>query len=171
MCSSVAYSMVRLGGLAVIASRVFAMARPRLAPSEATAIRLLATRLPPRLSCRRKADELARQVVAAFLADLARVDPFERALFDAQHTLAPDPLHDLATSEALGLSAWFTRERLARFEARGCRQLTDEQWQAETLQLASAARQRLARRFRGYLKNLAVNGFLGQSDGAACPQP
>lgn len=124
------------------------MARPRRPAAERDAVRALAL---PNLSARCNAGRIARGVVAAFLADLARDDAMERALFDVQHRLEPDPLHSLATMAEGGVGERFRRERMARFEGRDCRQLSPTDWQAETESIAATVTTYLARRYRDFL--------------------
>lgn len=127
---------------------VMAMARPRRPAAERDAVRALAN---PSLSARRNADLIAGRVVRAYLADLERDDPMARALFDVQQRLEPDPAHALATARDSGASERFVRERTARFEARGCRQLALADWESETAEIAKAVRAYLSRRFRDHL--------------------
>lgn len=127
---------------------VCAMARPRRPAAERDAVRGLAS---PTLSARRNADLIARKVVRAYLADLERDDPMARALFDVQQRLEPDPAHTLATAHDSAASERFVRERKARFEARGCRQLSRSDWERETAKIATVVRAYLSRRFRDHL--------------------
>lgn len=127
------------------------MGRPRRSAREAEAVKSLANDTAPRLSRRRKSVEVARRVVAAFLADQARTEPFERAIFEAQQAIDPDPAHAIAMAQEGGVASWFAKRRLAQFEARGCTQLSASEWDAETRQLAAEAQEMLARRFRDFV--------------------
>jgi hypothetical protein len=75
----------------------------------------------------------------------------ERALFDAGQRLDPEPLHTLATAPEGPANERFRRERLARFEARECRQLAPAEWQAETDAIAAIVTDYLTRRYRDFL--------------------
>jgi hypothetical protein len=127
-----------------------AMARPRTPGGEIVAIRAAAANLPANLSGRAKAATIARRVVAAYLRDEARTDPFERLLYHAEQRLDPDPVEAIATAEGGNVAAIFVAERLARYEGRCCRQLSHEGWEAETREVAKIVEDRLARRFREY---------------------
>jgi hypothetical protein len=54
----------------------------------------------------------------------------------------------LATNPDINLAGELVKERLQRFTARGCRQLSDAAWQAETRAIAKILRARFAERFR-----------------------
>lgn len=127
---------------------VYAMGRPRRPGSERVAVRAAAARLPDALSASRKASEIARQAIAAFVDDEGR-EPFERALAGLSQTLDPDPVQAIANDGIVAEK--FVAERMARFEARGCRQVGDEAWRAETRSIARTVQAQLARRFRDYL--------------------
>ena len=105
----------------------------------------------PNLSARSNAERIARAVLAAYLADLERTDPMERALFEVRQGLMPDPLHSLATMPEGAAGERFRRARLARFEARECRQLSPAEWQVETDAIAATVTAYLARRYRDFL--------------------
>lgn len=124
------------------------MARPRRPAAERDAVRALAN---PNLSARRNAELIAGRVVRAYLADLARDDAMARALFDVQQRLDPDPAHTLATAPDSAATERFMRERKVRFEARGCRQLSSEDWERETGEIAAIVCAYLARRYRDHI--------------------
>lgn len=58
-----------------------------------------------------------------------------------------DPAMLLATCPDIDTAALVRAERLARFEARGCRQLSAGDWQAEGRAIGRIVRARLARRY------------------------
>lgn len=132
-----------------VVSPVLAMARPRRPSAERAAVRALAR---TGSSARCQANRIAHSVVAAYLADLNRTDPLERALFEAAQHVSPDPLHKLATSPDYGVAELFARERIVRFESRECCQLTPAAWDSETQEIAAKVRRQLARRYRDFLK-------------------
>lgn len=115
------------------------------------AVRAAAAKLPVALSASRKASEVARQVIAAFVLDEAR-EPFERALAGLSQTFDPDPVQALASADDGIVAEKFVAERLSRFQARGCRQLGEAAWQNETRAIARSVQAQLARRFRDYLR-------------------
>lgn len=75
----------------------------------------------------------------------------ERALFNLQQKLEPDLFHALATSPDNPASDRFYRERLSRFESRGCSQLDPVKWEAETGEIAKIVTAYLERRYRDFL--------------------
>lgn len=126
------------------------MARPPASKSEKEAVRALGDTLEG--SARSKALQMAKAVVQAHLADELRADPMERALFDARLWLEPDPAHAIATAHDSTVAGKFSKERLHRFEARGCQQIGQGDWQAETRAIAKIVQKQLARRYRDYLR-------------------
>lgn len=88
----------------------------------------------------------------AFLEDEARTDPMERALLEARLFLQPDPAHSIATAADGGVYEKFSKARLRRFEARGCQQLSEADWRAETREIAKTITIQLARRYRDFLR-------------------
>ena len=135
-----------------IRSPVYGMARPRLPGSERVAVRAAAAQLPDDLSAIRKAARVARQVVRAYLRDEGCTDPFQRALIQAKQSLDPDPAIAIATSPQTDIADKFLSHRLARYEARGGRQLGAEAWEAETRTIAQEVEKQLTRRYRDYLR-------------------
>lgn len=91
---------------------------------------------------------LARRVVAELVADSMRDDPLELALTRARLALGEDPALLLATCPALDLAADLATERVRRFAARSCRQLSAHEWEAETQDIAGMLEVRFAERFR-----------------------
>ncbi len=76
----------------------------------------------------------------------------DRALFAARQLISPDAAHEIATAPDGIAALAFARARLARFEARGCRQLIETDWQAETVEVAGEVEAKLARRYRDHFK-------------------
>ena len=76
----------------------------------------------------------------------------QRALAIAQASIEADQLVELVTGEDCPIASIFQRERVRRFEARGCRQLGVVAWQAETAEIGQLAEIRLTRRYRDFLK-------------------
>lgn len=120
------------------------MARPRRDGEERAAILEALAAMPASLSARSKASNLAQRVVAEIIAADRREEPMEIALASAVALLQADPAVALAERMAAELG----RERVARFEARGCKQLPQSQWDAETVQIAAVLEDRFAHRFR-----------------------
>jgi len=132
-----------------IKGKVYAMGRPARPAGERHAVRFAARSLDG--SVARRARALAAAVVQAYLDDEARKDALDRALFEARQRFDPDPIHGIATASESDVPDKFAKERLARFEARGCQQLGERDWQAETRAISAKVEQQLARRFRNYL--------------------
>ncbi len=126
------------------------MSRPRRSASEAEAVKALGDSFEG--SARAKAQKIAKAVVQAYLADEAREDPMDRALFQARLTVKPDPAHDIATASDNAVADKFAKQRLARFEARGCQQIGATGWQAETRAIAKIVTGQLSRRYRDFLR-------------------
>lgn len=126
------------------------MSRPRRTAGEAEAVKALGDSIEG--SGRAKAQKVAKAVVQAYLADEAREDPMERALHEARLSLSPDPAHDIATAPDSAVADKFAKQRLARFEARGCLQLDPNAWQAETREISKNVTAQLARRYRDFLR-------------------
>lgn len=104
--------------------------------------------MPDNLSLRAKAARIARLVVRAYLRDEQRTDRFERALYLAEQRLDPDPIEAIATAADGHVAAGFMAERLSRYEGRCCSQLSQEDYEAETREIAEIIEQRLSRRYR-----------------------
>jgi hypothetical protein len=126
----------------------YAMARPRRCAAEAAAIAAALASLPADLSLRSKARLLAQRVVEELLADAVADDPFDRALRAARQVLGQSPILALAADADINLAGDLAQERLQRFEARGCRQISESAWQAETREIAKVLCARFAERFR-----------------------
>lgn len=120
------------------------MARPATGRSVQVQVLQAFAGLPSDMSARSKSRCLAQRVVAEILAADRREDQFEIALVNALAAIATDPVYTLAAEHMDELA----RERLRRFEARGCRQLPPDAWAAETREIAQALEQRLANKFR-----------------------
>ena len=66
--------------------------------------------------------------------------------------LAPSPIEVLATHPDIDVAALIRRERLARFEARGCRQADTVMWERETHAILAGIEQTLAERYARLLR-------------------
>lgn len=128
--------------------RVFNMARPRRPARELDLVERAFADMPAGLSLRTKSAHLARRVVEELMARASCDDPFDRALAALLLAVDADPALELALSEAFGFQGELSRERMARFEARGCRQLASHQWDMETAEIREVLCRRLAARFR-----------------------
>lgn len=80
----------------------------------------------------------------------------EAALSRASATLCGDHVALLVNDPAIDLAAELQRERVCRFIDRGCQQLSEEGWAAETRAIETALVERLSHRFRR-LQKLAAN--------------
>ena len=109
---------------------------------------MAAASLPRTLSRRAKAATIARQVVAAYLRSEARVEQIEVLLHAARLHAEPDPIEEIAIAPDSVVSAKVIAIRMERFEARGALQLSVQEWQAETAEIATMVEEQLARRFR-----------------------
>lgn len=136
--------MTRLRGTVA----VMCMGRPRRVAALDDIIRAVLADRPATMSKRSMAHTLARRVVAELIADAARDDPLELSLVQARLMLGNDPALRLAMDPGLDLAGELQRERCERFMARGCRQLSAAEWQAETAAVADCMALRLAERFR-----------------------
>ncbi len=103
--------------------------------------------MPAELSRRSRAQLLARRVVAELVAMDDRSE-VEASLVRVALLVGADPALALAHDAALDLAGELARERLTRFEARGCRQLSAAAWSAETREIAMVLEKRCAERFR-----------------------
>jgi len=105
--------------------------------------------LPGNLSTRRRARILAERVIAELLADRDALEIANARLLAALPIEdAIEPAIALAHSADLDLHGAVLRERLARYEQRGGKQLSSEAYQAETRLIGAAMIERLADRFR-----------------------
>lgn len=132
--------------------------RPSRGGAELAAVRKALSAMPGRLSARAKCRTLAARVVA-HLIRLGEADEFELAINRTLAVVDSDPALQLAIDPDADLASELQRERLERFAARGCVQLSPDGWQAETRQIAQALEGRLAERFRRAMKNRAKNDF------------
>ena len=87
---------------------------------------------------------MARRVIAEVVAGDSLEDPVEVALAALRGVLVPDAVCRLSERTADDLA----RERLRRFEARGCKQIPADAWQAETQTILSTLEKRLSEKFR-----------------------
>lgn len=124
------------------------MARPKRLPGERAAVAAAFAEMVPGLSDRSRARNLAERVVRELIAASCRTDPMEIALAAAVRVTAADPAVVLAHDPEIDLAAELRRERMAKFEARGCSQLGPAAWDAETIELAQVLVERFAERFR-----------------------
>jgi len=134
---------------------VLAMARPARSASEVAAVAAALATFPAAMSLRRKAQMLAQRVVAELMAD-SDSDALDQALRALHVSLSHDPVLILATHPDIDLAGELAQERIARFEARGCRQISEDAWNSETDEIVAALRRRLSARFRRREK-MAVN--------------
>ena len=142
------------------------MARPRRPVAERDAVVQAAAILAPAASARIQAKAVAKAVVAELLADAERVDPFDRAMFEARQAITQDPVIAIVVSAEIDLASILHKKRMARFEARGCVQIGQNEWAAETSDIASEIRLRLESRYRHFFTKLAKNYVSGHSTGA-----
>jgi hypothetical protein len=126
----------------------YAMARPRRCDTVSALIAGAMGAMAADLSKRSRARILARRVVAELVAEIGRTDQLDIALGNVRKLLADDPALHLALHPGLDLVSEFMRERCNRFSARGCRQIPDSEWRAETESIAAEIEGRLADRFR-----------------------
>lgn len=111
-------------------------------------MRLALDGMPSGLSVRARCRVLAKRVVAHLVAESVGVDRLGLALAKALAVLQSDPAYRLATDPDADLLAEFERERLTRYQTRGCRQLDRDAWLAETNEIAGLLERRFAERFR-----------------------
>ncbi|MBV1918570.1 MAG: hypothetical protein KUG65_11000 [Sphingomonadaceae bacterium] len=123
---------------------VQAMARPAWAADQLAIVREAMGSFPDDMSRRSRARILASRVVAEILASDRCVDPMEIALAEARFALA----REAAVMLARDLASELARERLRRFEARGCQQLAPDAWTAETREIGDELEGRLFEKFR-----------------------
>lgn len=124
------------------------MGRPARAATERVLVAQALAEMPADLSQRRKCALLAVRVVDELLAASLRADPFELALVALQRGLQAVPAVELAADPDIALASELARERLQRFEARGCRQVSREDWDRETAEIRTKLIARLTDRFR-----------------------
>lgn len=126
--------------------------RPRRPALERDAVREAAAALVPDASARRAGLALARLVLARTLefaeAEPGSVDYLRGVMVRVAPTTALDVL---ATHPAIDTAGMIRAARLARFEARGCRQLGPADWQVEGREIVRAAAPALARRYSRHL--------------------
>lgn len=132
-----------------------AAGRPRRGRSERAAVRKALATMPGHLSDRAKCRALAARVTGWLIALDQCEDGLELALNRAIAAVEQDPAFALAHDPEANLLADLRRERLQRFEQRGCRQLCPNSWEAETRQIATALEGKFAERFRRLCKNWA----------------
>lgn len=109
--------------------------------------------MPAHLTSRSKCRALAARVVKHLLAEAEATDPILVSLERIRAAVERDPAFVIARDPGMNLAGDLARERLRRFEARGCRQLSPDGWQAETREIAEMLETRLAERFRRAAKN------------------
>lgn len=147
----------------MLVSRVYAMARPALPASEGEAVVRAADRLAPGQSARAMAKAVAGAVVAELIADAARNDPFDRAIYEARQAVAHDPVAALAADPQADLAALLAAERVKAFEARGCVQIGALEWEAETRTIAATIGKRLEERYRKLIRQVGGNYIFSHS--------
>lgn len=134
-----------------VRSRVMAMGRPARPASERLALIKAAAGLDG--SARQIARHVGAQVAAIAMRD-ADTDPqeaFANAL--ARATREPTPAETLALSSEFDVAAMIGAERVRRYSARGCRQLSPLGWEAETRTIERRIAARLAGRYSRLLRN------------------
>lgn len=122
------------------------MARPSRPMAEAIAVNaaLKASDKSARAAAKELADQVAREAMRYYESN----DSFGDALLWARMAIEPDPVTVLATCPEIDIAQIITKERLARFEARECRQLSPLDWDFETSQIVESVARTLANRYR-----------------------
>lgn len=138
-------------------AETFPTGRPRRGEAELAAVRKALAAMPGRLSARAKCRVLAKRVADHLLA--AAIDPMDGALAKVRAAIEGDPALVLALDPAADLHRDLVRERVTRFERRGCTQLPRPAWEAETREIAAVLESRFAERFRRACKNWAESDF------------
>lgn len=113
--------------------------------------------MPGHLSIAARCQRLAGRVTAHLLAEPA--DALSQSLAKVMALAEGDPAFMLAHDPDADLHRELVRERVARFERRGCRQLAPEAWEAETREIARILENRFAERFRRQCRKLAKRDF------------
>lgn len=118
-----------------------------------------------RLQAQRLADRVVK-LLGAMDGD-APDDPLKQ-LIQIASTIAPLPAETLATSSEIDTAALIRDRRLARFEARGCQQLSAEAWKRETAEILDEIRIILAARYARALReyDCARKPYLSKSGAA-----
>jgi hypothetical protein len=83
--------------------------------------------------------------------DMDLSDPLIAALAELRHLSASSPIELLARCPQIDTATKLLEARAERFRARGCRQLSDAAWTAETAILARDLEQKLANRYFRHL--------------------
>jgi len=112
---------------------------------------------PSGLSVRARCANLARRVVAHLLAEEEHDDPLSAALARTRLAIEAEAAFRLANDPELDLAGVLYRERVARFLARGCRQLGPNEWRAETQAIRATLEDKLAEKFRRAAKKLGFS--------------
>lgn len=124
------------------------MARPRRDAGERAAVQCALSAMSPDLSARTRARILAQRVVAEFVRHEIDQDPMAFALAVLEARIGKDPVVQLAHDPCVNVAGAFEQERVARFRARGCRQLDAAAWAAETRAIGEVLVARLCERWR-----------------------
>lgn len=132
----------------MIVGPVMAMARPPRPVRERMAV-LQAAQAVTCPSNRAKAAMIAEQVAEEAVAFLDA--PFEQMLGDPDALLNPSPIATLARCPEIDTIGLVAKRRIERFEARGCRQLGQREWDAETRAIVVEVAATLAERYRRML--------------------
>lgn len=111
-------------------------------------------RSPDQPSAARLGALIARRVIGDVMREID-ADPgdfltISRAL---AATLAPDPFTRLVTDPEIDTASIIRAARLARFESRGCRHLSELEIRTENRAVAHDAARALARRYARYLRD------------------
>ena len=130
------------------------MARPARPVGEREAVRAAARELGRCRSLSAVAQDIARRVVAEVLAylDLDLCDPMIAGLVELQNRTAQSPIQMLARCPNIDTAELIMNRRSALFRARGCRQLSAPEWQAETRMVAAQVEQSLTARYARHLR-------------------
>lgn len=129
--------------------------RPRRGDAELAAVRKALSAMPGRLSARAKCRTLAKRVADHLVAPAG--DALDSTLSRLRAAIEGDPALALALDPEVDLHRDLVRERVTRFEARGCTQLTPDAWAAETREIVQLLEARFAERFRRACKKVGVN--------------
>lgn len=96
--------------------------------------------------------EIARRVVAEFIADL-EADPLDQAFAAIERDLLKSPFHQLATSGDINLYSDFVKRRIKRLEARHGHYLSPAAQGAERREIAEEMRLTLGARYDRQLRS------------------
>ncbi len=142
-----------MASLAARVSPPMAMARPRCSPIERELLPQAARELAVKGSRNAKAVAIAREVARVALMDVMLTDDdLSMRIELARAKMETPAVAALATMPEVDTAAIITAEAVRQFEARGCRHLRPDQWEASNVELRAAVAKRLAGRYRRRLK-------------------